>query len=120
MKCSYILFSLAIASPAYAQFDQVIETAEAAFAAGGYMTGQDLYASGNRAFFKGYVLGVYDADRGAAPRSRSYCVPDSVKSGQLTDVAFKYFEQHPEIRHESAAYVVRRAFLAVWSCPVRK
>jgi hypothetical protein len=115
-----VLMALTIAFPAYAQFDQLFEQAEAALASGGYMTGQDIYALGNRAFFQAYVLGVYDADRGAAPRTKSYCVPDSVKSGQLTDVAFKYFQQHPEIRHESAAYVVRRALVSVWSCPVRK
>lgn len=85
------------------------------------MTGQDLYSVGNGPIFRAYVLGIHDADRGAGTRGTiGYCVPDAVKSGQLSDVSYRYLETHPGTRHESAAYLVREYFRDLWPCHTDK
>lgn len=97
---------------------KIPDIADAVMSSGGYMSGNDLYKHGkNSDLFIGYVMGIYDADRGAKARAvANYCVPDKVKSNQLSDVVYKYFEQNPQNRHESASYLVRTSFRNVWPC----
>lgn len=82
----------------------------------GYYTGEKLYRRGRDAVTVGYVVGVHDATW-ATKQLTPFCVPDGVLSGQLTDVAWKFLEQNPELRHHSASYLVRRAFAKAWPCP---
>jgi hypothetical protein len=119
MRAAVFLFALcaAIAAPAHAVWAEIGEQSEALLSKGGYMTGQDLYSAGKGAMLIGYVMAIHDADRGAKTGfMNNYCVPDSVKSIQLADVAFKHLDMYPETRHESAAYLVRKSFVAVWPC----
>jgi hypothetical protein len=110
--------------PAQSQWQVIAEaltTIDALASSGGYMSGQQLYEQGKIPQFSGYIIGIHDADQGAEPRSLgSYCVPDAVRSPQLVDIAYKYLQDHPANRHESAAFLVRQSFRELWPCTRKK
>jgi Rap1a immunity proteins len=45
------------------------------------------------------------------------CIPQQVSVGQVLDVGVRYLKAHPEIRHRSAAFLLRDAFKEAWPCP---
>ena len=96
---------------------QLAEAADALYSQGGYMTGQRLYEQGIGPQFSGYVIGIHDADQGAASRGTTdYCVPDVIRSSQLVDIVYNYLKDHPGNRDNNAAYLVRQSFRDLWPC----
>lgn len=81
----------------------------------GFWSGEQLYRRGRDAMTVGYVAAVYDSDLESA-YGFSYCVPNGVTTGQATDVFWRYLVQHPEVRHLSAAYLVRTSFRESFPC----
>lgn len=49
-------------------------------------------------------------------RTKHYCVPQNVSTGQIVEIAKKYMHNHPERLHEEAGYVMFSALLEVWPC----
>ncbi len=62
----------------------------------------------------GYVQGVMDAHTRAL-----YCPPNGITAGQVTDMAKKYLEENPSIRHTAADGILAQLFKPIWPCPKR-
>lgn len=66
----------------------------------------------------GYVAGVADAITGGRGlKGWTPCMPHAVTIGQARDVAVRFLEMNPEIRHVTAAYLVARALDEAFPCP---
>lgn len=59
----------------------------------------------------GYVTGVFDSFEGVY-----VCAPEHVTAGQAKDIVVKYLTEHPEKRHEPAAFLVGSALNDVFPC----
>ena len=59
----------------------------------------------------GYIWGVV----GAGDRS-SFCIPDGVKQLQVIDVVKQWIDQHPALRHYTAASLVTKALKESFPC----
>lgn len=62
----------------------------------------------------GYVLGIFDSVEENPDSINLFDSPPNVTAGQIMGVVFKYFEEHPEERHERANILVNRALLEAW------
>lgn len=62
----------------------------------------------------GYVLGIFDSLEENPDSINLFDPPPNVTAGQIMGVVFKYFEEHPEERHERANILVNRALLEAW------
>jgi hypothetical protein len=60
----------------------------------------------------GYITGVADSLQTAA----TICVPKEVTESQARDIALRYLQIHPEIRHLDADNLVEAAPVEVWPC----
>lgn len=78
-----------------------------------FYNGNDLLAN-SEAVFQGYVVGIVDSLQKAG--SSSVCMPARVTVGQVTAVAKKYLNDHPEDLHYSAAGLVTYALQKAFPC----
>jgi Rap1a immunity proteins len=82
-----------------------------------FYSGNDLWSlcSGNSGIQSGlcmgYVRGIADAMMVQPPgvAGRRACFPEQVTAEQARDVVKRYLEQHPEVRHYSAASLAAEA-----------
>ncbi len=75
----------------------------------------------------GYFVGVFDGLRiahavGGAHQQKAsmICAPDVVRDEVVVQVAIDYLDNHPEMRHLSAANLALRAWRDVWPCSSSK
>jgi hypothetical protein len=59
----------------------------------------------------GYVLGVFDQDT-----ERLWCPTDGVNFRQVLDIVFKFLNENPAIRNQSASSLVSRALMSAFPC----
>lgn len=59
----------------------------------------------------GYVMGVFDASRGA-----EHCPPDNITAGQVRDMVRQHLESTPATRHFVADVQVRYVLGRAWPC----
>lgn len=119
MRVPVFVVAMTIACAASAQqfsWGNLLE-ANAAEAGGQFYTGEELYRRGSDAFVIGYVAAVHDSDLTAKPIGERYCVPRGATTGQMADVARKFLEANPAVRHQHAAHLLRQAWRAAWPCP---
>lgn len=66
----------------------------------------------------GYARGVQDGlDTAAQLTQQSVaCPPKEVDAQQLVEVGLRFLRNHPEHRHEWAAYNLTAAFIEAWPC----
>jgi hypothetical protein len=67
----------------------------------------------------GYIMGVSDAESVLATETghaRLFCEPDSAVVRQDVDIVKRYLENHPELRHLSAASMVVFALQQAFPC----
>lgn len=66
-----------------------------------------------------YVIGVVDSavlfQQLSGVKDR-VCIPDDVDATQVQNVACKYLEDNPEIRHRLAAEIVTESLASTWPC----
>ena len=83
-----------------------------------FFTGNDLLTRMNssdaydRTLALGYVMGVFDAQRGA-----DHCPPENVTSGQIRDMVKNHLEATPATRQFTADVQVRYVLNKAWPCP---
>jgi len=63
----------------------------------------------------GYILGVFDALKVTADRSR--CLPGTVQSEQVVAAVENWIGKHPERHHQPADKSVNSAVSEAWGCP---
>lgn len=51
---------------------------------------------------------------------RPFCLPDDAENGQLIRVVLKYIRNHPEVAHQSTAFLIVLALKESFPCPVGK
>ena len=92
-----------------------------------FESGNDLFDFCNQSpnFFygmcAGYIVGVADAMMGSQAAGGSMagwnaCFPQNVSNTQVRDIALKFLNAHPEIRHANAAPLVARALSEAFPC----
>jgi hypothetical protein len=89
----------------------VLMTGTAAYSAEA-LTGNSLLdecQGSGESFCVGFALGVANA-------LSTVCVPDGVTAGQLTKMAERYLEAHPQNLHQSATSLLSVAFSTAWPC----
>jgi len=59
----------------------------------------------------GYVSGVVDALNGEA-----FCIPKSIRIGQIIDIVYLFLRGHPESRSELASALIKSALAKVFPC----
>lgn len=66
-----------------------------------------------------YIVGVLDAQEDSIQSGgvRAICLPDGVKSKQLSLVVSKYLKEHPENLHFRASSLVSEALFVAFPCP---
>ncbi|MFL5007489.1 MAG: Rap1a/Tai family immunity protein [Microvirga sp.] len=62
----------------------------------------------------GYVAGVFDYYKMIG--GKTVCLPEHATAGQVRDVVCRYVREHPEERHETAAWSVRTALEEAFPC----
>lgn len=62
-------------------------------------------------FARGYVAGVYDSNTGVG-----FCAPTTVSLGQVSDMAKKYLENNPAVRHLAADAIILYMLDKAWPC----
>ena len=67
-----------------------------------------------RGYCGGFVAGAGQALQWGAS---DICLPAGVTLGQMSDVAVRYLQAHPEIRHHPAVALVRAALFEAFPCP---
>ena len=85
-----------------------------------FMTGNKLLANmqgstSDQIYAIGYVIGVADAVRGV-----SYCPPETVSAGQLSDMVKNFMINTPSIRHFAGDVIVNHVLKSTWPCAERK
>ena len=66
----------------------------------------------------GYIERVADAMADGVPLfGRRACIPAGADAGQIRDVAVRYLESRPDIRHGSAAQLAAIAYSEAFPCP---
>ena len=85
-----------------------------------FFTGNDLLQKLNGSAMEsmvglGYVMGVFDAARGA-----EHCPPDSITAGQVRDMVKLHLENTPSTRHFVADVQVRYVLGKAWPCADKK
>lgn len=63
-------------------------------------------------FAHGYVSGVNDTNNGV-----SFCTPESVTIGQMTDMVKLFMDNTPSVRHLPADAIITYVFQKAWPCP---
>lgn len=61
-----------------------------------------------------YVQGIADAH--ATLKGELFCVPQNATAGQITDVAKKYLNDHPEDRHLTASSLILFSLKQAFPC----
>jgi len=62
-------------------------------------------------FTRGYLAGVYDSNAGI-----TFCSPDEVTLGQLSNMTEKYLAENPAVRHLPAESIIVYMLKKVWPC----
>jgi len=62
-------------------------------------------------FTRGYLAGVYDSNAGI-----TFCSPDEVSLGQLSNMTEKYLVDNPAIRHLPAESIIIYMLKRIWPC----
>ena len=65
----------------------------------------------SNAFFTGYINAISDAYSGIF-----FCPPKKIQSRQVTDIVFRYLQNHPENRNKPANEIALKALKKVWPC----
>jgi len=60
---------------------------------------------------RGYVAGVYDANAGV-----TFCTPNTMSLGQMSDMTQKYLETNPSVRHLPAESIIVYFLNKPWPC----
>lgn len=65
-----------------------------------------------------YIVGVSDTIKmvDTAHGLKNICLPKAIVGGQLTDVVCRHLQEHPEYRHNAAAYNILMAMTVAWPC----
>jgi hypothetical protein len=65
----------------------------------------------------GYVAAIYSVMTSDSVRGRRHCGPaEGVSVGQIQDVAVRYLERHPNLRHHGATGIVAQAMSEDFPC----
>jgi hypothetical protein len=82
------------------------------------ITGNDAYSlcQGNEMWCIGFVSGALDMAAALNPPNVSYCLPLTVKAGQMTDVFKKALTENPEIRDKPAVFILLEKLAATYPC----
>jgi hypothetical protein len=86
-----------------------------------FYTGNDLLErmnsnnNSNQMLAMGYVAGTFDMTQG-----EHHCAPVSITLGQVYDIAHKYIQNNPAIRHLAASVLVTVSLNVVWPCAEKK
>jgi len=98
-------------------------------AIGHYVSGNDLLEMLKNEYRRGQAYGYIEAIADAEDQEKVgllfgiglnrtfFCAPNDATLRQIVDVVQMSLEQHPADRHQSAAALVRSAFLKEWPCP---
>lgn len=62
-------------------------------------------------FTRGYLAGVHDSNAGI-----TFCAPNEVSLGQLSNMTEKYLAENPAIRHLPAESIIIYMLKKVWPC----
>jgi hypothetical protein len=86
-----------------------------------YYTGQALFEAcqSDRGLCLGYVIATADAMVKSPVADLRACIPKTVSSGQVRDVAFQYLTANPQERHFSASSLVAVAIGTAFPCRAR-
>jgi hypothetical protein len=81
-----------------------------------FMSGNSLYSKMNGDFGEkmlalGFIQGVYDVYV-----SVTFCSPNNVTVGQVSDMVRSYFDNNPSIRHKTAESLINQALKQAWPC----
>jgi hypothetical protein len=81
-----------------------------------FMSGNNLYSKMNGDFGEkmlalGFIQGVYDVYV-----SVTFCSPNNVTVGQVSDMVRSYFDNNPSIRHKTAESLINQALKQAWPC----
>jgi len=84
-----------------------------------FMSGNSLYSKMNGDFGEkmlalGFIQGVYDVYV-----SVTFCSPNNVTVGQVSDMVRSYFDNNPSIRHKTAESLINQALKQAWPCANR-
>ena len=81
-----------------------------------FMSGNNLYSKmngdfGDKMLALGFIQGVYDVYV-----SVTFCSPNNVTVGQVSDMVRSYFDNNPSIRHKTAESLINQALKQAWPC----
>jgi hypothetical protein len=81
-----------------------------------FMSGNNLHGKmngdfGDKMLALGFIQGVFDVYV-----SVTFCSPNSVTVGQVSDMVRSYLDNNPSIRHKTAESLVNQALKQAWPC----
>jgi hypothetical protein len=81
-----------------------------------FMTGNNLHGKmngdfGDKMLALGFIQGVFDVYV-----SVTFCSPNSVTVGQVSDMVRSYLDNNPSIRHKTAESLINQALKQAWPC----
>ena len=84
-----------------------------------FMTGNNLHSKmngdfGDKMLALGFIQGVFDVYV-----SVTFCSPDNITAGQVSDMVKKYLDNNPSTRHKTAESLINEALKQVWPCANR-
>jgi hypothetical protein len=84
-----------------------------------FMSGNNLHGKmngdfGDKMLALGFIQGVFDVYV-----SVTFCSPNSVTVGQVSDMVRSYLDNNPSIRHKTAESLINQALKQAWPCANR-
>jgi hypothetical protein len=74
---------------------------------------------GDRVQCQAYIIGVVDTFRYLAVTGATFtfCLPQRFNGFQAVDIVKRYLQNHPEVRHGSAAELIGGSMVEAFPCP---
>jgi hypothetical protein len=81
-----------------------------------FMSGNNLHAKmtgdfGEKMQALGFIQGVFDVYV-----SVTFCSPENVTAGQVSDMVKRYLDNNPSTRHKTAESLINQALKQAWPC----
>jgi len=81
-----------------------------------FMSGNSLHSKmtgdfGDKMQALGFIQGVFDVYV-----SVTFCSPDNVTAGQVSDIVKRHLDNNPSTRHKTAESLINQALKQVWPC----
>jgi hypothetical protein len=81
-----------------------------------FMTGNNLHGKmtgdfGDKMQALGFIQGVFDVYV-----SVTFCSPENVTAGQVSDMVKRYLDNNPSTRHKTAESLINLALKQAWPC----